>query len=51
MVTGTQTQTMWTRDFAEMLETHLAEVKHQGEPKVQHSKPLVHARFLHAMIY
>jgi hypothetical protein len=31
---------LWTKDFAEMLETHLAEVKHQGELKHQHSEPL-----------
>jgi hypothetical protein len=37
--------------FAEMQETHLAEVKHQGEPKVWHSEPLDHGRFLHATIF
>jgi hypothetical protein len=54
MATGTQPQTawaLWTRDFAETLETCLAELKHQGEPKVQHSKPLDHGRLLHFMIY
>jgi hypothetical protein len=29
-----------------MLETHLAEVKNQREPKIWHSKPLDHGRFL-----
>jgi hypothetical protein len=35
-VTGTELQTAWApwfRDFTEMLETHLAEVKHKGQPK------------------
>jgi hypothetical protein len=43
---------LWSRDFAERLETHLAEVKHQGKLKHQHSEPLacgcghlLHARF------
>jgi hypothetical protein len=43
MATGTQPQTAWapwTRDFAEMLEIRLPEVKHQGELKHQHSEPL-----------
>jgi hypothetical protein len=34
-----------------MLETHLAEVKHKGELKVQHPEPLPHGRLLYAMIY
>jgi hypothetical protein len=54
MVTGTQLQTMWalwTRDFADPLETCLAEVKHKGEPKVLQSKPLDHGRLLHTTIY
>jgi hypothetical protein len=34
-----------------MLETHLAEVKHQGELKVPHSKPLGLASLLHSIIY
>jgi hypothetical protein len=45
MVTGTQLQIAWApwiRDTAEMLETHLPEIKHQGEPKLQHSEPLAH---------
>jgi hypothetical protein len=54
MATGTQPQTVWApqiRDFAKMQETHLAEVKQQGEPKLQHSEPLAHGRLLHTMIY
>jgi hypothetical protein len=54
MATGAQQQTAWapwTRDFAEMLETHLAELKHQGEPKVWHVKPLDNGRLLYATIY
>jgi hypothetical protein len=30
----------WTRDPAEKLETCLAQIKHQGEPKIWHSKPI-----------
>jgi hypothetical protein len=37
-------------NLAEKLETHLPEVKHQEEPKTQHSKHLDHGRLLHAMI-
>jgi hypothetical protein len=40
----------WTRDPVETLEAHLAEVKHQREPKIWHSKPLDHGRLLHTMI-
>jgi hypothetical protein len=50
MVTGTQLQTSWapwSRDFAERLETHLAEAKHQGELKHQDSE-LARGRLLHA---
>jgi hypothetical protein len=53
MASGTQLQTAWApwiRDLAEILETHLAEVKHQGETKLQHSEPLAHGSLLHAMI-
>jgi hypothetical protein len=53
MVTVTQTQTAWAqgiRDLAEMLETHLAEVKHQGELKLWHPKLLGCGRLLHIMI-
>jgi hypothetical protein len=32
-----------------MLKTHLAEVKHQGEPKIRHSKPLDRERLLHLL--
>jgi hypothetical protein len=38
-------------DFAERLETHLAEVKHQGELKHQHPEPLARGRLLHTTIY
>jgi hypothetical protein len=34
-----------------MLETHMAEVKHQGELKYQHSEPLAYGRLLHTTIY
>jgi hypothetical protein len=37
------------KDSAEMVETYLAEVKHQGELKVWHSKPLDHGK-LHTTI-
>jgi hypothetical protein len=37
--------------FAERLETHLAEVKHKGELKHQHSESLARGRLLHTMIY
>jgi hypothetical protein len=53
-VTGTQTQTAWAleiRDLAEMLETHLAEVKHKGEMKCWHPEPLAHGRLLHRTIH
>jgi hypothetical protein len=36
---------------AEVQETHLAEVKHQGELKLLHPEPLVHGRLLHATIH
>jgi hypothetical protein len=54
MATGTQPQTSQpplSGDFAERLETHLTEVKHQGELKHQHSEPLAHGRLLQATIY
>jgi hypothetical protein len=38
-------------DFAERLETNLAEVKHRGEMKHQHSTPLAHGRLLHITIH
>jgi hypothetical protein len=43
MVTGTQTLTAWALgigELAEMLETHLAEVKHQEELKLWHPELL-----------
>jgi hypothetical protein len=54
MVTGTQMQTskaLWNRDLADTPETHLAEVKHQEEPKVQHSEWLNCEKLLYATIY
>jgi hypothetical protein len=52
-VTGTQTQTVGAlgiRDLAEMLRTHLAEVK-QGDLKLQHPEPLACGRLLHFTIH
>jgi hypothetical protein len=54
MATRIQPQTfwpLWSRDVAEKMETHLTEVKHQGELKHQHSETLAHGRPLHATIY
>jgi hypothetical protein len=54
MVTGTQTQTAWAqwiRDFAEMLEPCLVEVKHQGELKLWHHEPVARGRLLHTIIH
>jgi hypothetical protein len=54
MATGTQTQTAWAlgiRDLAETLETHLAEVKYQGELQLQHSLFIACGRLLHLMIH
>jgi hypothetical protein len=34
-----------------MMETHMAEVKHQGELKLQNLKPLACGRLLHAMTH
>jgi hypothetical protein len=54
MATGTQQQTAWApwiTEPAKALDTYLAEVKHQRESKVWHSKALDHGRLLHAMIY
>jgi hypothetical protein len=39
------------RDLAEMLETHLADIKNQGELKFQHPEPLDCGRLLHATIH
>jgi hypothetical protein len=41
----------WIRDLVETLQTHLAEVNHEGEPKPLHPKPLACGRLLHATIY
>jgi hypothetical protein len=53
MATGTQTQ---TNELCEsgtllMLQTHLAEVKHKGEVKLQHPEPLARGRLLHNTIH
>jgi hypothetical protein len=37
--------------LAEMLKTHLAEVKQKGELKLQHPEPLTCGRLFHAMIH
>jgi hypothetical protein len=53
MATGKQTHTAWApgiRDFDEMEETHLANVKCQGELKFRHPEPLACGRLLHIMI-
>jgi hypothetical protein len=39
------------KDLAETLETHLAEVKHKEELKLQHSEPLACGRLLQTTIY
>jgi hypothetical protein len=54
MAAGTQMQTawaLWIRDLAEIMETHLAEVKHKGELKLWHPEPLACGRLLHATIH
>jgi hypothetical protein len=54
MSTGTQVQTEWApyiKDLAEMLETHLAEVNHQRELKLQHPEPLPRESLLHTTIH
>jgi hypothetical protein len=39
------------RELAETLETHLPEVKYEGEPKLQHPEPLAHGRLLYTTIF
>jgi hypothetical protein len=54
MVTGTHTQTawvLWIRDLEGTPQTLLAEVKHQGELKLQHPEPLMEGRLFEAMTY
>jgi hypothetical protein len=54
MLTGTQMQTawaLWTMDLAETLETCLTEVKHKGELKCGHPKPLACGRLLYSTIH
>jgi hypothetical protein len=43
MATKAQKQTVWAtwlQNLAETLESHLVEIKHQGESKLQHPEPL-----------
>jgi hypothetical protein len=54
LVTREQKQTawaLWLKNLAEMLEPHLAEIKHQRESKLQHSEPLAHRKLLHATLH
>jgi hypothetical protein len=54
MVTRTQTQNAsapWIRVLPETLETHLAEINHSGELKLQHPEPLACGSLLHATIH
>jgi hypothetical protein len=54
VASGTQTQTALApgiRDLAEMQETHLAEVKHQGELKLPHPEPVACGKLLHITIH
>jgi hypothetical protein len=54
MATETQMQTeqvQGIRDLAELLETHLAEVKHQGELKLWHPEPQARGSLLHVTIH
>jgi hypothetical protein len=54
MVTREQKQTVWARwikKLAETLKPHLAEIKHQGESKLQHPEPLDHRKLLYAMLH
>jgi hypothetical protein len=54
MVTRVQKQTVWApeiKNIAEMLDPHLAEIKHQEESKLWHSEPLAHGKLLHAKLH
>jgi hypothetical protein len=54
MATRVQKQTawaLWLQNIAETLEPHLAEIKHQGESKLQHPELLAHGKFLHATLH
>jgi hypothetical protein len=54
MTTRVQKHTAWApwiKNLAEMLEPHLAEIKHQGESKSQHPEPLAHTKLLHTTLY
>jgi hypothetical protein len=54
MVTRVQKQTASApriKNCAEVLEPHLAEIKHQEESKLQHPEPLAHRKLLHAMLH
>jgi hypothetical protein len=54
MVTRAQKQTAWApglQNLTENLEPHLAEIKHQGESKFQHPKPLAFGNILQATLH
>jgi hypothetical protein len=54
MVTRVQKLTawvLWLKNFAEMLEPHLAEIKHQWESKLWHSEPLACRKLLHITLH
>jgi hypothetical protein len=54
MVTRVQKQTAWApwiKNFVEMLESHIAERKHQEESKLRHTEPLAHGKLLHATLH
>jgi hypothetical protein len=44
------TRALGIRELAEMIETHLAEVKHQGELKLWHPESQACGRLLHDTI-
>jgi hypothetical protein len=54
MATRVQKQTAWTlwnKNLAETLEPYLAEIKQQGESKLQHPEPLARRKLLHPMLH
>jgi hypothetical protein len=54
MATRTQIQTALApgiRELVEMLETHFAEVRHEGELNLWHPEPLTHGSLLHTTIH
>jgi hypothetical protein len=53
MVTKAQKQTVWAprlQNLTEMLKPHVAEIKQQGESKLQHPEPLACGKLLHATL-